>query len=168
MVKFHDHIIFCLDVEKIVADLVPMLANTGIISKENTPKIYKVLIVDDSPTVRNMLINNLSGFDIHATKNGQEALEYLMGLKDTEGDILDKINLVITDIEMPQMDGFTLTKKIKQDPVLQKLPVILFSSMITDKIMHKGQSVGADDQISKPEINELAQRAIKLIENTKK
>ncbi len=168
VVKFHDHIIFCLDVEKIVADLVPMLANTGIISKENTPKIYKVLIVDDSPTVRNMLINNLSGFDIHATKNGQEALEYLMGLKDTEGDILEKINLVITDIEMPQMDGFTLTKKIKQDPVLQKLPVILFSSMITDKIMHKGQSVGADDQISKPEINELAQRAIKLIENTKK
>ncbi len=61
-----------------------------------------------------------------------------------------------------------LQKKIKEDPVLRKIPVILFSSMITDKILHKGQSVGADDQISKPEIKDLAIRAIQLIEQTQK
>lgn len=56
---------------------------------------------------------------------------------------------------MPQMDGHHLTKKIKTHPVLSKLPVVIFSSLITDDLRHKGDQVGAVDQISKPEIAEL-------------
>lgn len=60
---------------------------------------------------------------------------------------------------MPVMDGLNLTNRIKNDPLLKNLPVLLFSSLITDKLRHKGESVGADDQISKPEVTQLAKRA---------
>ncbi|GAB6162414.1 chemotaxis protein [Desulfothermus naphthae] len=166
VVKFDDRIVFTLDVEKIVGEMAPMFLEEGIITEEHAKKRYKVLIADDSPTVRNMLVVNLKDFDIHVAKNGQEAWDYLVDLKQGQEDIFSKCNLVISDIEMPQMDGFTLTKKIKEDPILNKIPVILFSSMITDKILHKGQSVGADDQISKPEIGDLAKKALQLIEKT--
>ena len=56
---------------------------------------------------------------------------------------------------MPQMDGHHLTRKVKEHQELGKLPVIIFSSLITDDLRHKGQEVGADEQISKPEIAEL-------------
>jgi two-component system chemotaxis response regulator CheV len=62
------------------------------------------------------------------------------------------------------MDGHNLTKRIKEDVVLKQLPVLLFSSLITDKLRHKGEAVGADDQISKPEVGQLAMRAKSLIE----
>ena len=65
------------------------------------------------------------------------------------------VDLVITDIEMPQLDGHTLTRKIKEDEKLQDLPVVIFSSLITEDLLHKGESVGADAQISKPEIDKL-------------
>lgn len=71
--------------------------------------------------------------------------------------------MIVSDIEMPMMDGHNLTKRIREDAVLHDLPVILFSSLITDKLRHKGESVGADDQISKPEITQLVQRAQSLI-----
>ena len=65
---------------------------------------------------------------------------------------------------MPVMDGLNLTLRIKEDPLLKHLPVLLFSSLITDKLRHKGESVGADGQISKPEVGSLARRAVALIE----
>ena len=67
-------------------------------------------------------------------------------------------------LEMPRMDGHTLCRQIKEDTVLRRLPVILFSSIITDKLRHKGEDVAADDQVAKPGITYLANRAIKLIE----
>jgi two-component system chemotaxis response regulator CheV len=69
---------------------------------------------------------------------------------------------------MPRMDGYSLCQTIKKDPLLQGLPVILFSSLINEKQRHKGQSVGADDQITKPETSNLAQRAKELIEEYRK
>jgi len=79
-------------------------------------------------------------------------------------DITEYVNLVISDIEMPLMDGFSLTKNIKEDPVLKKLPVILYSSIITNELRHKGESVGADIQVSKPDLNTIPQLAIDLIQ----
>ena len=78
--------------------------------------------------------------------------------------VRDFLDVVICDIEMPLMDGFTLTKRIKKDPELQALPVILYSSIITDELRHKGESVKADFQISKPDMNKMAEMAINLIE----
>ena len=75
--------------------------------------------------------------------------------------ILEDYN--VTDIEMPQMDGHHLTRKIKEHEDLKKLPVIIFSSLITDALRHKGENVGAEDQISKPEIAELILRMDQLL-----
>lgn len=74
------------------------------------------------------------------------------------------MSCVITDIEMPQMDGHHLTKCIKEDPVLCTIPVVLFSSLISDDMKRKGEAIGADAQISKPEIVNLVNVVEKLIE----
>lgn len=93
--------------------------------------------------------------NIEFFENGKDALDYLLALADRENDVSKVVQLVVTDIEMPQMDGHHLTKQIKTHPELSKLPVIIFSSLITDDLRHKGDQVGAEDQISKPEIAEL-------------
>lgn len=131
---------------------------------------YTALVADDSATIRAMLQGSLeaSNFKHLITNNGQEALTLAMELKnkaETEGkDITEYVNVVISDIEMPLMDGFSLTKNIKEDPVLGKLPVILYSSIITEELRHKGDSVKADFQVSKPDLQNIARKAIELIE----
>jgi CheY-like chemotaxis protein len=76
----------------------------------------------------------------------------------------DFVDILISDIEMPLMDGLSLTKTIKQDPLTRNVPVILYSSLITPELRHKGESVGADDQISKPDLASMAQRIISLLQ----
>src|SRR5690606_35115800 len=93
--------------------------------------------------------------DVEFFENGRDALSYLENLAKSGKDITEEIQLMITDIEMPQMDGHHLTKRIKDNSKLSKLPIIIFSSLITDDLRHKGQMVGADAQVSKPEIAEL-------------
>jgi two-component system chemotaxis response regulator CheV len=105
---------------------------------------------------------------VEKTNNGRECWDRLQEIKQSAMDsgrpVTDFVQVVISDIEMPMMDGHNLTKRIKEDLALRDLPVILFSSIITDKLRHKGESVGADDQCSKPEITQLALRAANLIE----
>jgi two-component system chemotaxis response regulator CheV len=80
-----------------------------------------------------------------------------------KGASLDSLcKIVITDIEMPGMDGYTLTRMIKTHPILREVPVILFSSLISPDLIHKGESVGADAQMTKPQIGELLQ-IVKLL-----
>ena len=131
---------------------------------------YNILIADDSATIRMMLEENLTqaNFKPIVANNGQEALNKALKLKElaeTEGkDITEVVAAVVSDIEMPLMDGFSLTKNLKEDPVLGKLPVILYSSIITKELRHKGESVGADIQISKPDLHTIPETAIRLIE----
>ena len=87
--------------------------------------------------------------------NGQDAWNFLQEAKSSGDPLEEHVCCVVTDIEMPQMDGHRLTKLIKEDPVLRRLPVILFSSLITDEMKRKGEQLGADAQISKPEIANL-------------
>ena len=104
------------------------------------------------------------GFDVIEATDGQQGLKILNDLYNVYGDeISSKLRLIASDIEMPLMDGFSLTKHLKHDPTLRDVPVILYSSIITDGLRHKGDSVGADDQISKPEVTQLAHRAMALI-----
>ncbi len=104
---------------------------------------------------------------MEAFTNGKDAwnrLEAIRRKSEEAGQPIENyLQVVVSDIEMPQMDGHNLCKRIKEDTVLRRLPVLLFSSLITDKLRHKGDSVGADDQISKPEVTHLAQRALSLI-----
>lgn len=96
-----------------------------------------------------------AGFtEIKNFSNGQEAWDYLSSIRN-DSDLYDKVNLVITDIEMPEMDGHRLTKLIKEDGRLKKLPVVIFSSLVNEQMRQKGKELGADEQLSKPEIGHL-------------
>ena len=171
VVKINDRIIFLLDLERIVANLNPDLAlKLDDAIDWESGESRRALITDDSGLIREMLTDLLekANFQVEAHNNGKEAWDRLRQLKSIAEDsgrpLTDYVQVVVSDIEMPAMDGHSLCKAIKDDPVLGKLPVILFSSLITDKLRHKGDSVGADMQVSKPEVTLLAQRAIELIE----
>lgn len=171
VVKLEGRIVFLLDLEKVVANLNPRLSlrldDLGADWDASTG--YRALVADDSALVREMQRDLLekAGFKVILTTNGREAWDCLSAFKrrvEEEGKPLsDFVQVVVSDIEMPYMDGLNLTSRIKNDPVLKRLPVLLFSSLITEKLKHKGVSVGADDQISKPEVHTLARRAASLI-----
>src|SRR5690606_5367467 len=126
----------------------------------------RIVIAEDSPLLRKLLNDtfNEAGYsNLEFFENGKDAYNYLESIAQTGTDVSNVVQLVVTDIEMHQMDGHHLTKKIKSNTNLQKLPVIIFSSLITDDLRHKGEEVGAEGQISKPEIAELILRMDKLI-----
>ncbi len=171
VVKLEGRIVFLLDLEKIVADLNPAL---GLKLDEAidwaSERRFRALVAEDSGLIRAMLKDLLqkANFEVEAFTNGRDCWEKLKSIKEVAESenkkIYDYVQVVVSDIEMPRMDGHNLTKRIKEDSLLKDLPVILFSSIITDKLRHKGVSVGADDQVSKPEVTRLAQRAKVLIE----
>ncbi|MED0660943.1 chemotaxis protein [Bacillus smithii] len=164
VIKMNGEMLLLLDFEKIMVDINP----TSGIQVEQVKKLgkrersnKKIIVAEDSPLLRKLLEETLgeAGYvNIDFFENGQEALSYLESLIEEESDIAEKVQLVITDIEMPQMDGHHLTKRIKDNPSMKKLPVIIFSSLITNELRHKGEMVGADEQVSKPEINELIKK----------
>lgn len=169
VIKHNSEMILLLDFERIMVDINPASS----ISVEAVKKLgkrdrseKKVVIAEDSPLLRKLLFDTMqeAGYmNLDFFENGRDAYEYLEALVKADKNIENHVQLVITDIEMPQMDGHHLTKKIKSHPDLQKLPVIIFSSLITNDLRHKGEEVGAEDQISKPEIAELILRMDQLI-----
>ena len=172
VVKFSSRIVFILDMEKICMELNPDAARVVQSGAAQDVKAdgAHALLVDDSKMARNMISNTLSeaGFRVHTEDNGEMAWNHLLAIKalaeQTGQSVKDYIDVVITDVEMPAMDGHTLTRFIKEDPELRQLPVILCSSIITDTLRHKGIVVGADDQVSKAELDELAARAFALVQ----
>mgnify|MGYP003477527477 FL=1 len=169
VIKHKDEMILLLDFERIMVDINPASS----ISVEDVKKLgkrerseKKIVIAEDSPLLRKLLFDTMqeAGYmNLDFFENGRDAYEYLEALVKADKNIENHVQLVITDVEMPQMDGHHLTKKIKTHPDLRKLPVIIFSSLITDDLRHKGEEVGAEDQISKPEIAELILRMDQLI-----
>ncbi|SFA76874.1 MULTISPECIES: chemotaxis protein [unclassified Bacillus (in: firmicutes)] len=161
VVKLQGEMILLLDFEKIVVEINP---DTGI-NIQQVKKLgkrdrsnKKLVVSEDSPLLRKLLFDTLSeaGFQsIEFFENGLDALSYLESIVASGKDVTEEVQLIITDIEMPQMDGHHFTKRVKENTMLSKLPVIIFSSLITEDLRHKGQMVGAEDQVSKPEIAEL-------------
>ena len=116
-------------------------------------------IAEDSVLLQKMIGTALqkAGFtDLKIFNNGQEAWDYLSSLKN-DPDLYKKVNLLITDIEMPMMDGHRLTKLVKDDMRLKRIPVVIFSSLINEQMRVKGKEVGADEQLTKPEIGHLVE-----------
>ncbi|MEG1610579.1 MAG: chemotaxis protein [Bilophila sp.] len=175
VVKLEGRIVFLLDLEKIVADLNPAL---GLRLDEavdwGSEVRYRVLIADDSALIREMLkdLMQKANFEVEAVNNGREAWDRICELKAKaeaeQRPVTDYLQVLVSDIEMPSMDGHNLCKRVKEDPALRNIPVLLFSSLITEKLRHKGIAVGADDQISKPEVTTLAHRVYDLIAERKK
>lgn len=162
IVKLADRLIIILDFEKIVADVSPSTT----VKLEDVKKLGKrertskpVLIAEDSPMLFQLIKDCLTeaGYDnLILTTNGQEAWDKITDILEN-GDISKEIACVITDLEMPKMDGHHLTKLIKSSDRLKKIPVIIFSSLVNEQMKVKGDSLGADAQISKPEIGILVE-----------
>lgn len=157
-----DDLVTILDFEKIVAEIAP---ETGIQLEEITrfedreKNESPILIAEDSILLTRMIETSLrkAGYNNLTFKNnGQEAWDYLNEIRN-DSDLDKKVSLIITDIEMPKMDGHHLTKLIKENMALQHIPVIIFSSMINEELMIKGKKLGADEQLSKPEIGHLVE-----------
>lgn len=164
-----DDLVTILDFEKIVAEIAP---ETGIqledIEKMGERKSHSVpiLVAEDSILLSKMIRQSLikAGYEnIIKMDNGQEAWDYLKSIKEEEN-ITDKVGVIITDIEMPAMDGHRLTKLVKEDPNLKKIPLVIFSSLINEEMRIKGKQLGADEQLSKPEIAHLVEVIDHLLE----
>ena len=144
IIKFDHRLIVVLDFEKIVST---------------------ILIAEDSPMLEKMIVDCLTkaGYvNITATANGEEAWNTLLRYK-SEGKATDQCHCIITDIEMPRMDGHRLTKLVKDDNELKEIPLIIFSSLINDEMRRKGESLGADAQLTKPEIGKLVEAIDSLV-----
>lgn len=160
--KFKDRIVLILDFEKIVSDMDPTSAfdTTGMTVTSDDKSAKHIVIAEDSPFLNTLIVKTLhdAGYkNVIHFDNGKDAWDYVNAHKDLGGNILNEISCVISDIEMPKMDGHRLTKQIKEDPVLKAIPVYLFSSLINDQMRIMGESVGADGQFSKPQIGQLIQ-----------
>lgn len=169
VVKMGERFILLLDFEKIVVDISPESGiNVGQLKELGTrdKSSKRILLAEDSAILRKLIEETLheAGYvHIEICQDGNEAWNYLEHLARSGDPITDYVNLVITDIEMPKMDGHHLTKRIKENPELRKLPVVIFSSLITDDLRHKGEKVGAEAQVSKPEIVRLVKVIDQLI-----
>lgn len=168
IVKLDNKLIIILDFERIVSDINPEtgLKVSDVERLTGRDRIDSpILIAEDSPLLMKLIVDSLhkSGYtDVTPCGNGQIAWDMLQVFKN-EGDIIDKVKCVITDIEMPLMDGHRLTKLIKTDEKLKSIPVVIFSSLIDDQMRKKGESLGADVQLSKPEIGQLVDEIDKLL-----
>ncbi len=162
IVKIKEKLIVILDFEKIIADISPEtglkvseIAALGPRERSDVP----ILISEDSPLLNKLIVDSLkmAGYEkiIH-TENGQEAYDLIMGMC-AKGILKNNVQVVITDIEMPVMDGHRLTYLLKNDDKTKHLPVVIFSSLVNEEMMRKGEALGADAQLSKPEIGNLVQ-----------
>lgn len=167
--EYKDRLITILDFEKIIADISPETSITLDRLDELGDRVEsqkKILVAEDSIMLSNLIIGFLhkSGYkNTVKFNNGKEAWNYLTEAKESGLPISNYVSCIVSDIEMPLMDGHRLTKLIKTDDELKHIPVILFSSLISDELRIKGQEVGADEQITKPEIVELVNIIDRLI-----
>lgn len=167
VVKINSQLIVILDFERIVSDISPEtgLKTSDIDALEGRDRnTSHVLIAEDSPLLITLISNSLkkSGYtNLTLCVNGQEAWDYLSKVKNKE--VSEDVKCVITDIEMPLMDGHRLTKLIKSDDTLKQIPVVIFSSLINEQMRAKGELLGADVQLSKPEIGLLVSEIDKLL-----
>jgi two-component system chemotaxis response regulator CheV len=160
IIKQDGKLIIVLDFEKIVSDINPetglkvsSITELGNRQRSSVP----ILIAEDSILLNKLIVDSLkaAGYDnlIH-TENGQKAYDVICKCK-SEGTLRDHVRIIITDIEMPEMDGHRLTKLVKNDDETKDIPIIIFSSLVNEDMKRKGEALGADAQLSKPEIGNL-------------
>ena len=168
IIKIHDKLIIVLDFEKVVTDINPetglKVADIEALGERKRSDV-PILVAEDSPLLNKLIVECLkkAGYDnlIH-TENGQQAYDVIQQCKN-EGTLKEHVQCIITDIEMPMMDGHRLTKLVKSDDETKDIPIIIFSSLVNDEMKKKGESLGADAQLSKPEIGNLVRIVDRLV-----
>ena len=168
IINLDGKLVMLIDFEKIVADISPDIGiNLSDIDKLGTRKTNNspIIYAEDSQLLSNLIYDGLTkaGYTrLMPCNNGLELWNILQRYKE-EGTIAQNVACVVTDIEMPQMDGHRLLKLIRNDPELKDIPVIIFSSLINEDMMKKGKSLGADAQLSKNEMGEFIKKLDEII-----
>ena len=157
-----------LDFEKVVAEIAPETSiqlseidKLGARSGRDVP----IVVAEDSVLLSKMIeeaLHKAAYSNVRMFPNGQELWDFLSASRDA-GDLENRAAVIITDIEMPQMDGHRLTKLVKDDKQLKDIPLIIFSSLISEEMRIKGKQLGADEQLSKPEIGHLVEIIDRLL-----
>ena len=170
IIKMTDRIVLLLDFETIIAEINPEI-NAKLTTFEEATEDTKskradvhVVVAEDSAMLRDLLVTTLhdSGYRfVRDFGNGQDAWDYLQNLAGKDGPIEKHVGVIVSDVEMPKMDGHRLLKLVRDNERLNGVPFVLFSSLISEEMRLKGESLGASGQISKPEINQL----IDLLDN---
>ncbi len=166
-----DDLVTILDFEKIVAEIAPettiQMSEIDQLGERKRSNAV-ILVAEDSVLLSKMIEEALhkSGYvNTRMFPDGSKLWEFLNSLRGRDN-LDDEAALIITDIEMPQMDGHRLTKLVKDDKDFKHLPLIIFSSLITEEMRRKGKELGADEQMSKPEIGHLVRVIDHLLEET--
>ncbi len=175
--KVDDQIVEIIDVEKVLSEIVPMSSRVSA-SKLEDPLLEKargreVLLVDDSGVAMNQLRETMAQLDIrtHSASDGLKALKLLKLWADSNTDVPNKLLMVITDAEMPEMDGYRLTTEIRNDPRLQDLYVVLHTSLSGSFNEAMVKKVGCDDFLSKFQPDKLVdtvRKRLQLLEDAGK
>ena len=170
VIKMDDKLVVILDFEKIVTDISPetglKVSDIDELGERRNRSDSPILIAEDSHLLSKLITDSLkkAGYtNLIVTMDGQEAWDKLQEYQ-KEGDVFDRVHCIITDIEMPRMDGHRLTKLVKSDEDLQKIPLIIFSSLVNEEMRRKGEALGADAQLTKPEIGKLVSAIDDLID----
>ncbi len=156
-----EDLVTILDFERIVAEIAPETSiqmseidRMGPRERSDRP----IYIAEDSILLAKMISDSLhkAGYiNLRMFSNGRELWDAIEPLKKDPEQLLQSVSLIITDIEMPQMDGHRLTKLVKSDQILKRIPLIIFSSLISEEMRIKGKQLGAEEQLTKPEIGHL-------------
>jgi two-component system chemotaxis response regulator CheV len=169
VIKRDDRNIILLDYERIVQTVNPSLMSQYRLDEVKAAKLtlglgnldrYRILVAEDSPLIRRQVIDVLAdgGFhNVESVGHGKAAWDRIS--EEDPG----HFDLLISDIEMPKMDGFALTRLVKQDEERRDMPVVIFSSIMADDIRRKAASIGAEAQITKPEIGGLVEKVCELL-----
>ncbi len=156
---------FVLDFERIVGNVIQLYGDMGTeLGDMGSAKKggCRILLVEDSPLIREKTVKALSnaGITVIEAGDGQEAWDKIQEMgaeaKDKGESIFSHIDLVLSDIEMPRMDGYTFTSRLKHDQHLRVLPVLLHSSITNDNMIKRANEVEADGFIPKCDPKELA------------
>ena len=170
VIKMENKLVVILDFESIVSTISPEtgLRTADIDSLEARERSdSRILIAEDSPLLSKLISDCLkkAGYtNLIITTNGQEAWDKICEMKAEGGNITEKLQCIITDIEMPLMDGHRLTKLCKSDDKIAPIPLVIFSSLVNEEMKRKGEMLGADAQLTKPEIGSLVDAIDRLIE----
>jgi len=159
LVKMEDRIILILDFERIIADLCQSSAIETVeshILEDSGTVGRKVLVADDSSFIRSSICSTLlnAGYFVEEAVDGEEAWQ-IIDKKLSEGNF--DLDALITDIEMPKMDGLHLTSRVRKDGRLADFPIYIFSSLASDDNKRKWQSLGANGILTKPDLPRLVQ-----------
>jgi two-component system chemotaxis response regulator CheV len=170
--KVDEELVEIIDVEKILAEVMPGQAKTDV-TIETTKVVEKmsdrvklpVLVADDSSTARKMICKTLDkvGIGYITATNGREALDMLKDMAKEGKPMTEQLGMIVSDIEMPEMDGYTLTTEIKRDPALRDLFVMLHSSLsgvFNDSMVRK---VGADRFLAKFNSDDFAKLILEIV-----